>query len=282
MISAESILEECELPPMPHVASQVMSLATDPKSSVEDMQKVIFADQALTSRLLMIANSAFYGATRQIDTLSDAIMRLGIEAVKNISIALSTRDVFQTHSIIEQRLWEHAIGVSVCSSLIGGKQKEYKIKGEECIVAGLLHDIGHAVLKQSQKEKFVAVMETVCREKKSYPIVEQDVFGFTHQDVGALLFREWKMSDELIKVAQYHHQCNEAPNLEEAEGLCKIVGFADCICERLGVGFPEPMEELCPNDSSRIKALGLSDDDIKEIIQVFQEKFIEEKKAFMD
>ncbi len=281
MSDLEGLLEEVELPPMPQVASKIMGLVEDPRTNSDDIQKVIFADQALTSRILMVANSAFYGLNRRVDTLTDAIFVLGMESVKNISIALSTREIFQVHGFIEQKLWEHAIGVSVASGLIAGRQNSYKVSLEECIVGGLLHDIGHAILNLNNKERFSMVIEQVFDEKMPYQIAEEDIFGFTHQDVGALLFREWEMPDELIEVARNHHRCHHADFEETTEGLCKIVSMADCLCERLGIGFRDPMPELCPDQDIRMKSLGFGEEDIDELIEIFKERFIQEKQVFM-
>ncbi len=281
MLSPELILKECKLPAMPHVAAKILSLVSDPGSRVEEIQRVISADPALTSRILMIANSAYYGLRRKVDTLSDAIFVLGFEAVKNLSVAVATKEIYQVHGIIEQKLWEHAIGVSIAAGLVGGKQRAHQVPSEECIVAGLLHDIGKAVMNQSQPQRYAMVVEKVYGERIPFNKVEAEMFGFTHADVGALLFKEWGLPSELIDMVQNHNNCQGFDGSPEAQGLCEIVSFADALCVGLGVGYRGPMPELCGDDAVEAEPLGLSPDDVEDITASFKQRYIEEKLSFM-
>jgi len=279
--SPDLILKECSLPAMPHVAAKILRLANDPKSRMDELQRVIFADPALTSRILMIANSAYYGLRRKVDTLSDALFVLGFDAVKNLSIAVATKEIYNIHGIIEQKLWEHAMGVSIAAGLVGGKQKVFKIPAEECIVAGLLHDIGKAVMNQSQPQRYAMVVERVYGERISFCRAEEELFGFTHSEVGALLFKDWGLPPQLIEMVANHNNCHEVDGSCEAEGLCRVISFADCLCLRLGVGYRGPMPELCPDDSAKTEVLGLTPEDVEEITESFKKRYIEEKLSFM-
>ncbi len=281
MLSPELILRECSLPAMPHVAARILRLANDPASRVDEVQHVIFADPALTSRILMIANSAYYGLRRRVDTVSDALFVLGFEAVKNLSIAVATKEIYNTHGLIEQKLWEHALGVSIAAGLVGGRQNAFKLPIEECIVAGLLHDIGKAVMNQSQPQRYSMVIERVYDERIPFRTAEKEIFGFTHAEVGALLFKQWGLPSELIEMVANHNNCHEVDGTCEAEGLCKVVSLADCLCLRLGVGYRGPMPELCPDDSVKTETLGLTPEDVEEITESFKKKYIEEKLFFM-
>ncbi len=280
-MNPEMILKECTLPAMPHVAARILEITSDPNARVEDIQRVISSDQALASRVLMLANSAFYGMRRNVDTISDAIFVLGFEAVKKISIAVATRELYQVHGLIEQKLWEHTLGVSIAAGLICSKQSLHEIPVEESIVAGLLHDIGKAVMNQSQPERYAMVVETVYGERIPFYKVEEGFFGFTHQEVGELLFKEWGFTPDLIEVAGKHHKRHEIDAGGNAGGLCDIVRLADCICLRLGVGYRGPMPELCPDDTVRMEMLGIGIDEAEEIIGGFKEKYISEKLSFM-
>jgi len=281
VLSPELILKECSLPAMPQVAAKILRLASDPASRVDEVQHVIFADPALTSRILMIANSAYYGLRRKVDTVSDALFVLGFEAVKNLSIAVATKEIYNIHGIIEQKLWEHAMGVSIAAGLVGGKQKVFKLPVEEYIVAGLLHDIGKTVMNQSQPQRYAMVVERVYDERTSFRTMEKEMFGFTHSEVGALLFQQWGLPPELIEMVAKHNNCHEIDGTHEAEGLCQVVSFADCLCLRLGVGYRGPMPELCPDDSVKAEALRLTPEDVEEVTESFKQKYIEEKLSFM-
>jgi putative nucleotidyltransferase with HDIG domain len=280
-MNPESILKECTLPAMPHVAAKIMSLVNDPAAKVEDVQVVISADQALTSRVIKVSGSVFHTGGRKVETISDAVVVLGFEALKNIAIAIATKDIYKGSGNIGEKLWEHAIGVSIAAGIIGKTQRAFKINTEKCIVGGLLHDIGKAVMNQNQPNKYIEVVNFVTKNRVSFSKVEKEIFGFTHQEVGALLFREWKFSPELTEMVSNHHSCNLIKNNDKSMGLCYIVSFADCICQVMGVGYLTQLPELCTQKQEMMKTLDIKPTDMGAMLEEFQQKFIEEKLSFM-
>lgn len=282
MVDKEAILKDCTLPAMPHVGAKILRVVNDPLTSVEELQDTMISDQAITSRILMIANSAYYGLRRKVDTLSDALFVLGFEAVKKIAIAVSTKDIYNFHGLIEQKLWEHAIGVSIAAGLVGEKQSAYKVSIEECIVAGLLHDIGKAVMNRSQPERYAMVVETVYEDHIPFCRAEEDLFGFTHQEVGALLFQRWKLPDDLAAITGNHHKRHEIDESDRERGFCTVIAFADSLCVRLGVGYREPMPDIVSDNSGVTEELGLGIGDMEELIGMFKERYIMEKLSFLN
>ncbi len=282
MLSPEMILKDMSLPAMPHVAARILQMVNNPNVRVEEIQDIMISDQAITSKILMIANSAYYGLRRAVDTLSDAIFVLGFEAVKKIAIAVSTREIYNLHGITEQKLWEHAMGVSIAAGLVASRQKAYKISIEECVVAGLLHDIGKAVMNQSQPERYALVIETVYDDRRPFYKVEEEFFGFTHQEVGQLLFKEWKLPEELALVTGNHHRRHEIDKMPDVRALCTVIEFANMLCARLGVGYRGPMPEVAGDEDEVMSVLGLEIDDMEELTAEFKERYISEKLSFID
>jgi putative nucleotidyltransferase with HDIG domain len=293
MLTEEAILKDLSLPAMPHVAARILQMVNSPNVRVEELQEAMISDQAITSKILMIANSAYFGLRRTIDTLSDAIFVLGFEAVKKIAVAVSTKEIYNFHGIIEQKLWEHAIGASIAAGLIASRQRAYEISAEECIVAGLLHDIGKAVMNQSQPERYAIVVETVYGEHQPFYRAELDLFGFTHQEVGALLFKKWKLPEELALVVGNHHRRHEIVKMPAVHALCTVIELANLICSRLGVGYRGPMPDAPENgkgegagdplrDESVMEALEIGFEDLEEIFGEFKERYIAEKLSFID
>ena len=96
----ELVLKACDIPPVPMVAFKILKLIEDPNTTLEDLQRVIMGDQAMATRILKIANSAFYGARRHIDTVSQAITIIGFNTVKSVVLAASTREIYKGFGII--------------------------------------------------------------------------------------------------------------------------------------------------------------------------------------
>jgi putative nucleotidyltransferase with HDIG domain len=245
MLYKELIQNACDIPAVPMVAYKVLKLIENPNSTMEEIQRAITADQAMATRILKVANSAFYGVRRSIDTVSEAITIIGFNTVKHIVLAVSTREVYKEFGLFEQKLWEHSLAVSVASGLIAGEIAF--LKREEAVVTGLLHDIGKAILNNSQPEKYSIVIQTVYDKIKPYASVEKEVFGFDHSEVGYLLAEKWGFPEVLCNVILKHHTwSSEDPLAGEPyeNSLCLVVSLADAFCVRLGAGYKTPMLNL--------------------------------------
>ncbi len=280
MTSAELILKTCEIPPVPMVAVKILKLVNDPKSNIGDLQRIIAADQVLTARVLRVANSAYYGLPRFIDTISDAVIIVGFDAVKMLALALSTKEIYKSYGIIEQKLWEHSIGVSIASGIIAHEVNF--LKPEEAIIAGLLHDIGKVIINNSQPEKFSELMNSVFEYRNPFYLLEGDFFGFGHAEVGGLLAEKWGFSEVLCEVIKWHHLCPESSFKKGTNDLtlCSLVALADSICMRLGIGYRGPMADMDFSSKKWIEILNISEEKFQGIIEMFKEVYIRERAEY--
>jgi len=275
------VLSGCEIPSMPNVAQQILKMITDPDTTAEKLQSAIMADQALTARILKIANSPFYGIPRAIRTLSTAIMILGYKMIRNLVLATATRSINRRMGLTEMMLWEHSIGASIASFLIA---KEVRFPDpEEAFLAGLLHDIGKQILNNYDGEKYMRVIEMAYNEGVTFYFAEKELFGFSHPEVGALVIKKWKLSEELENAIRYHHDGFQQLVKESPFYLGKlplIVNLADLMCLKLGIGRKSPMDNLDISESDSATLLRLSDQDIYSLIERVSINFEAEKETF--
>ena len=176
-----------DLPAMPHVAGKVLELSGDPDTSAQQLQKVISDDQAMTARILKIANSAMYACSRKIKTLTEAIVMLGFNSIRSLVVTNAARNLYMTGSqrmgLKERLLWEHSIGTAFgCRLLV---QERYPHLAEEAFLAGLMHDIGKLVLNLHASEQFDEIVQIVYNENRNFAETEAEVFGYDHAAVGA-------------------------------------------------------------------------------------------------
>jgi putative nucleotidyltransferase with HDIG domain len=282
MLPKELIQRACDIPAVPMVAFKVLRLVEDPHSTLEDLQRVITADQAMATRILKIANSAFYGARRNIDTVSEAIIIIGFNTVKYVVLAASTREVYKGFGIIEQKLWEHSLAVSIASGLIAGEVAF--LKREEAAVAGLLHDVGKAILNNNQPEKFSIVTQMVYEKRKPYASVEEEIIGFDHAEVGFLLAEKWGFPEVLCNVIRKHHTWSSGDPFggdPYESSLCLAIALADALCVRLGVGYRNPMADLDLGEEILREKLGIDKKRFYEIITIFKDLYLKEKIAYL-
>ena len=268
------------LPPVPQVAAKMMELVGSEDASVRELQKVISADQALTARILKMANSVFYSFDQKINTLSHAIVILGFRAVQSMAIAASSRSLFVKRGtqfgLKEKLLWEHSIGVAM-----GCRQVARVIsypQEEMAFIAGLLHDIGKAVLSQVIPKKYGRVVESVHTGGRSFADVEREVLGFDHSHIGALIAQKWNFSWDLVEAIAYHH----SPQAESTGGtLSAVLALSNEICKRMGVGLEKARDDVPVSESWSARRLGLDENACQETREILK-KVIEEEKRLYD
>ena len=148
----------CDLPPMPLVASRIVSLASDLNTDSKILERAILADQALTAKILKIANSSFYGCIRAINTVAAAIVLIGFKGIKTLALAASLESFYRRMDLTEKMLWEHSVGAAIAAHLLSKKLHCY---AEEAFVGGLMHDIGKVILHTQLNEAFSEIVQVV-------------------------------------------------------------------------------------------------------------------------
>lgn len=237
------VLNSLDLPLLPVVANKVLEVASNPLSSANSLGLVISRDEALASRVLKIANSAFYGVSRQINTISEAVTLIGFDGIKNLALALSTRGIYKSSGLLEQLLWDHSVGVAIAAQLAASRVA-IKRK-EEAFTSGLLHDVGKVVLLNQGRERYTDVIKMVYNDDLSFSEAEEEIYGFTHAIVGSLVIKKWNFPDYLVSVARYH---NDIQSYREEDPyislMLALVNFADLLCNKLGIGRRAPKEGI--------------------------------------
>lgn len=272
------IMKTCDLPTMPAVADRVMRLVADPNTTTEQLQKVISADQALAARILKIANSVFYASVRKINTISEAIVMIGFNTLRSLVLTASSRDIYKRFGLTEKMLWEHSMGAAISAGIIA---KELRIVNqEEAYLGGLLHDVGKVVLNNSDPAKFSKVMERVYNEQISFRMAEQEVYGFSHADVGAMVIRKWKLSENLEMAIRNQYNptwLSSDPNLMK---LTAVVNLANQFCLKLGIGHRQAISDLPLEKEEAFDILKVDAARLPELVERASRAFEEEKNFF--
>jgi HD-like signal output (HDOD) protein len=239
---ANALREISRIATLPEITVKVVELVENPKSTAQDLHKVISGDPALCSRILKVVNSSFYGLPGQIGSINRAIVMLGLNAVKNIAIAASLAKLFRggdlTSTFSAKDLWTHCNVTAAGAKIIANTMKLGL--SDEAFLAGLIHDIGIMVEMQADRAKLIEVLRRVGADSKGVPAndmleAELAVFGATHEDFGAGLCEKWKFPKSFANVTGFHHRPMQLP--ADSQTLVAIVYVADRIAADLGQGF---------------------------------------------
>ncbi|HED00754.1 MAG TPA: HDOD domain-containing protein [Proteobacteria bacterium] len=236
-----------DLPTLPVVANNIIQITQNPKSSALEVGKAISQDQALTSKVLRMANSAYYGFPQKITTINHAIVILGFASIRNLVLAVSVFDMFSKRSGNFDRggFWKHSLACGVTAKLIA---KRLGINNfEEIFISGLIHDLGKLVLDAYFGEEFTRVIDLV--KVKGIPIreAEQELLGLDHAAVGGILANKWNLPPQLLKVIRFHHN---PPQAGESMRVVAIVHVADVLCRAAGIGNGGDCKVPCVNEQS--------------------------------
>lgn len=259
----EIIARVGSIQPLPDTALKLMNVMGDPRSTIDDIVETIKYDQAVTGQVLKLCNSSFFGLSRKVTSLNDAMLRLGTVKVLQLVMSVHTNNMLAS----EQRgyglepgvLWKHSVSVALASSLFA--QRLGLADASLAFTAGLLHDIGKVILNEYVAEEFAEIVRRVTEEHISFVEAEQKVLGFSHEEVGGMIAEEWKLPAQITRCVRYHHVPSA---LDPPDPLVDAVYLANCVCLMLGLGIGD--DGLCSRaDAAVLERRGLHKNELESI-----------------
>lgn len=227
------------LPSFPQVAAKLLELSRDENVSLTEIATIVETDPGISVSVLKLVNSAIYGLRRKITSLPEAVVLLGIDEIKKLSIGMTVfQKMFKSgKSKAFDRLlfWRHCLSVAVLSVEIA-KEIGYP-DPEEAYIAGLLHDIGKVFLDIQGRRDYGEFFREVSASSEQIIDEERRVIGLGHDDVGAFYCSAWNLPERLVLVVNCHHRRFDHLELPDNDALLvSIVGLADFICWTQGIG----------------------------------------------
>jgi HD-like signal output (HDOD) protein len=216
---------------------KILEVIENEYSSHADLVKAIEFDQALASRMVSMANSAFYGYARDVKDIQTAVTVLGFNMVRNLAISTSLFKLNGNHGIMAdklRKLWRHSYEVAVASSLIA--ERTGLVKKDEAFLAGLIADIGRVILYQIYGEVYMKVSNY---GREGLLIREEEAFGGDHQQVASWFLDHYKFPKETVVCQQNHHTPEKYLSNYRAGSmqLIPVVYMADIIASNDREGF---------------------------------------------
>ena len=230
-IEQEFIKNVDKLIPRPDIALDVMSLANQGDCDIAALSKKINQDPSLMANMLRLANSAYFGHMKEIQSVRDIVIRLGLDSVKMIAITSASAGMLnspqEAYNLEPGSLWRHSHATALLSSIIG---RFAKIESSSSIYsAALLHDIGKIILNRPLQN------ETLNRggigKFNTLVDLEKALLHTDHAKVGRALLQKWGLPESITEPVGAHH------NLGACQGRlpCQIVFLANRLTESIGI-----------------------------------------------
>jgi putative nucleotidyltransferase with HDIG domain len=255
-----------ELPTLPVVIPRLLSLMNAPKAGTREITEALSHDTALTAKILKVANSAYYGFSREISSLDRAVALLGFNMVRSLALSVGVINVMpgkkNSRSFSREGLWIHNLAVGTAVKMMAERLGKGE-SAEHLFVVGLLHDIGKVVLDQFFSEDFTRVLEQVNEGGGTQLYeMERNNIGLDHGEVGGILLERWKFPGMIQVPIAFHHRNNFPGDMNLSD--FSMLKISDALVQQMGLGDSGNASPPQVNEAD-MKRLGIDQKELREI-----------------
>ena len=231
---AELLAGASALPTLPQVVSHILETLNDDQADADSLVQRLNTDPTIVARLLAAANSSAFGLSSQVASTRQAILVLGLETVRTITLATALIEHFGhvTSGFDGRQLWRHSVGVGTCAKVVA---EQIDHDAETAFSAGLLHDIGQLLMIAVAPDACAAVRIRMKQEDIGIVAAEQAVFGYDHSLAGSELARLWRLPENIVGAIHGHHD----PDSGDDGEIGDIVHIAEVLSHALDLGQAE-------------------------------------------
>jgi putative nucleotidyltransferase with HDIG domain len=230
------VMARKNLPTIPTVLARILQLVDAETASGKDLIAVVERDQALTGKLLRLANSAFFGQSRKVATIPRAVVLLGFSTVRNLALSVKVWETLgagAARSRLEE-LWRHAVAVAMATKVLATRLRAGD--PEEAFTAGLLHDVGRLLLAMRFRDDYWRAVGG-AGEVEAVDRLEAEHLGIDHAEVGSWVLEAWNLPPSIVELVAQHHSGTPRPGLPGLLAIAdRLVVWTDI---RSGVLRPE-------------------------------------------
>jgi len=234
----DSIIANIEqLPSIPEVASKIINMVNNPNVSFKAVADEIIKDQAMTTNILKLCNSAYFSKGKEITSIERAIVTLGIKEVKDIIMVLVAKPVLDKgiigYDLAKGEMWKQGLLVASIAKKIALLKKRKDI-ADEVFTGGLIHNVGKivtAMFVQSTLKEILAEVET---KQITFSEAEKVVMGYKHQEIAEQILKKWQFPPVLQAMVRYYDEVENSP--KEFLVQTSIIHIATSLSLMAGIG----------------------------------------------
>ncbi len=222
-----------DLPALPTAVMRVIQLTGGSDATSRSVAEAIGLDQSLSSKVLRLANSSFYGLPRQVTSLNDAVIVLGFRTVRHMALIAGTypwmSKGLKGYDLAPRQLMTHSMAIAVGAQIFA---RMGQFDADTAFVAGLLADIGKFAISNCIEDKIGLMSQLAEHANMTFEEVERKVVGYSHSEIGAHMAENWNLPAELVDAIRCHHQPGESRH----PWLAHVLHLADFVAMTTGCG----------------------------------------------
>lgn len=245
------------LPDLPNLITELTEMEAQSDTSTADMARVISSDSELSARVLRLVNSPFYGFSRTITSIANALVLLGINIIKSLILSSS---IFELMQKTAPGLWRHSLATAVTANIIASHLELDDV--EEITTAALLHDVGKVVVIVYLMDDYENILARKVQKDISSSYVERALLLTDHAEIGGWLAKKWLLPIKLQEAIACHH---DVSNSVEYRTATSVIHYANILATGRGLGFSGD-KQVMPIDEIARQTLVLPDYMLSNII----------------
>ena len=221
-----------KMPTFPQSVTRIIELTSDINCLPRELVKVIENDPILTMKLLKIVNSAYFGLSREVTSIQESVIYIGINTIKNIAVSMAAVGALPQKNAAgfdADKFWLHSLTMSTIARLMAKRRQVPRNEEANYFVAGLLHNIGEVVCAHFMEDDYQAAQAQAEEQSISIIQAETETFGVSRYEIGALLAEHWKLPPNLVESIRHH----DTLLTEDSSDLDKTVYIAHIVSAQL-------------------------------------------------
>lgn len=225
------------LPSVPKIYMELEEKMKDVDCDIDEVGTIISKDMAMSTKVLQLVNSAFFGLYKNVESPAKAVKLLGLDTVRMLVLSIGVFAELSGDENTEkiQELWKHSYGVALFAKHIAELEGLSKDEINNAFIAGLLHDIGKLLLFTSEKELYTEVYEKAESNAQTCWLTEQQILHSDHAEAGGFLIGLWGLPGSVVEGVAFHHRLKDYPSPSFSPALA--VHAADIIYQQI---HPDP------------------------------------------
>jgi HD-like signal output (HDOD) protein/CheY-like chemotaxis protein len=197
------------LPSMPASCIAIMAELQSEEASIQQVADLIAGDLGMAAKILQMVNSAFFGLYRRVNDVKDAVMLLGLDAIKALVLSINVFSAFnprQMSFLDVGALWEHSLAAGGYAKQIMACRKQGREQTTTAFLAGMLHDIGKLILAANFSDVYGRLLQAPPAAPDQRLARERETIGTTHAEIGAYLMGLWGLEPPILAAIAFHHR----------------------------------------------------------------------------
>lgn len=275
----KSILGMRSIESMPAQAARAFQLASDPKAGTTEFVEILEQDEALSARIVRVANSVYFYRGTQVVDIGQAVAAIGLSELRCLISASMLKSLLQGKDKVRTQLWANSVGTALAARMIAPRMMG--IDEGEAFLCGLLHDVGKLVMIRAESERYQTALARV-NEETDIILAEESVYELNHVDVGSWISDIWNFPDCVRNTVLTHHNPwpEDFTKISDADRIPYLIKAADTISHACGLGHQNAFSALKQRAKAELmyaqQYIGFEDDSFKNLIEQFEKRFPEE------